>query len=198
MEYIDSLHVGNRGKVRIIIDKAAKLLTMLATWFSVFVLAILLIRIFTEGIQVINLSFLTGRLSTDPETAGIFGALLGTLWLMVVVTPITLFFGICTALYIELYMKHGKLRSILSLNIANLAGVPSIVYGILRLTIFVLGMSRGNVVLSGGLTISLLILPITIATTQEAIRAIPDELIEAAYGIGATKWQAIRTGVIPA
>src|SRR5690625_3778943 len=131
MDYMYTLDTGKRGKIRIILDKIAKLITLCATWFSVLVLAILLIRVFSEGIHVLNVQFLTGRLSTDPEIAGIFGAILGTLWLIVVVAPITMFFGICTAIYIELYMKDGKLRSLLSMNIANLAGVPSIVYGIL-------------------------------------------------------------------
>lgn len=198
MDYMYTLDTGKRGKIRIILDKIAKLITLCATWFSVLVLAILLIRVFSEGIHVLNVQFLTGRLSTDSEIAGIFGAILGTLWLIVVVAPITMFFGICTAIYIELYMKDGKLRSLLSMNIANLAGVPSIVYGILGLTLFVRAMALGNVVLAGGLTISLLILPITIVTTQEAIRAIPDDLTEAAYGIGATKWQAVQTVILPA
>lgn len=198
MDYMYTLDTGKRGKIRIILDKIAKLITLCATWFSVLVLAILLIRVFSEGIHVLNVQFLTGRLSTDSEIAGIFGAILGTFWLIVVVAPITMFFGICTAIYIELYMKDGKLRSLLSMNIANLAGVPSIVYGILGLTLFVRAMALGNVVLAGGLTISLLILPITIVTTQEAIRAIPDDLTEAAYGIGATKWQAVQTVILPA
>lgn len=198
MEYMNSANNQSRIKVRLILDKIAKIITVGATFFSVIVLAILLYRVFSEGLPVINRTFLTGRLSTDPTSAGIFGAILGTFWLIVVITPITMLFGIGTAIYIELYMKEGKLRSLLAMNIANLAGVPSIVYGILGLTIFVRGMNLGNVVLAGGLTISLLILPITIVTTQEAIRSIPEDLTEAAYGMGATKWQTIRTVIIPA
>lgn len=198
MEYMNYANNQSRIKVRLILDKTAKIITVCATFFSVIVLAILLYRVFSEGLPVINRTFLTGRLSTDPTLAGIFGAILGTFWLIVVITPITMLFGIGTAIYIELYMKEGKLRSLLAMNIANLAGVPSIVYGILGLTIFVRGMNLGNVVLAGGLTVALLILPITIVTTQEAIRAIPEDLTEAAYGMGATKWQTIRTVIIPA
>lgn len=197
MEYLNMEKVDRRSKIRIIIDKIAKWITLLATLFGVTMLTILIIRIISQGIHVIDFEFLTNRLSTDPEKAGIMGAILGTLWLIAVVAPVTMFFGMFTAIYIELYMKDGKMKSILSTNIANLAGVPSIVYGILGLTVFVRGMELGNVVLAGGLTLSLLILPITIVTTQEALRAIPSDLTEAALGIGATKWQAIRTVVLP-
>lgn len=198
MDYLEITNTKIRNKYRVIIDRIAKFFTLCATLFSVIVLAILLVRIFSEGLPFINLHFLTGRLSTDPDSAGILGAILGTVWMIVVIAPVTMFFGISTAIYIELYMKAGKLRTILSMNIANLAGVPSIVYGILGLTIFVRAMDLGNIVLAGGLTVSLLILPITIVTTQEAIRAIPEDLTEGAYGIGATKWQAIRTVILPA
>ena len=197
MEYLNMEKVDRISKIRIIIDKIAKWITFLATLFGVTMLTILIIRIISQGIHVIDFEFLTNRLSTDPEKAGIMGAILGTLWLIAVVAPVTMFFGMFTAIYIELYMKDGKMKSILSTNIANLAGVPSIVYGILGLTVFVRGMELGNVVLAGGLTLSLLILPITIVTTQEALRAIPSDLTEAAFGIGATKWQAIRTVVLP-
>jgi len=197
MEYLNMEKVERRSKIRIIIDKIAKWITFFATLFGVTMLTILIIRIISQGIHVIDFEFLTNRLSTDPEKAGIMGAILGTLWLIAVVAPVTMFFGMFTAIYIEMYMKDGKMKSILSTNIANLAGVPSIVYGILGLTVFVRGMELGNVVLAGGLTLSLLILPITIVTTQEALRAIPSDLTEAAFGIGATKWQAIRTVVLP-
>lgn len=197
MEYLNMEKVERRSKIRIIIDKIAKWITFFATLFGVTMLTILIIRIISQGIHVIDFEFLTNRLSTDPEKAGIMGAILGTLWLIAVVAPVTMFFGMFTAIYIELYMKDGKMKHILSTNIANLAGVPSIVYGILGLTVFVRGMELGNVVLAGGLTLSLLILPITIVTTQEALRAIPSDLTEAAFGIGATKWQAIRTVVLP-
>ncbi|SRR5690625_709267 len=198
MEYMDVLISKRRGKVRVWLDYVARFVTMLATAFSVLMLILLIVRVVTEGIPAINWNFLTGRLSTDPNTAGILGAILGTLWLMAVVTPITFLFGVCTAIYLEFYMKENRLKTILSLNIANLAGVPSIVYGILGLTLFVRGMELGNVVLAGGLTISLLILPIAIVTAQEALRAIPADLVEAAYGMGATKGQAIQSVVLPA
>src|SRR5690625_7322628 len=108
------------------------------------------------------MDFLTRKLSTQVDQAAIFEAVLGTFWLMVVVALITMFIGVCTAIYIELYMKKGKFESIIQTNISNLAGVPSIVYGILRLSLFVLLLQLGHVVLSGGLTMSLLVLPFVV------------------------------------
>ncbi len=117
---------------------------------------------------------------------------------MAVVIPVTVIIGIGTALYLELYIKRGSIQSIIQTNIANLAGVPSIVYGILGLTVFVRAMDFGNIVLAGGLTLSLLILPIVIVAAQEAVRSVPQHLSEASYGMGATKWQTIRRIILPA
>lgn len=183
---------------RVVINHIARAMFLLATLFGLIMLVILLYRIFSEGFNSININFLIGKLSTDASHAGILGAILGTFWLMVVVIPIILIFGIGTAIYLELYGKQGRLQSFIQLNIGNLAGVPSIVYGILGLTIFVRTFQLGNIVLAGGLTLSLLILPITIVATQEAIRAIPEQLSEAALGMGATEWQTIYTIIIPA
>lgn len=170
----------------------------MATTFGIIVLAILLVQVFTEGIDYINFDFLSNRLSTVPERAGIMGAILGTLWLMAVVIPVTMILGVGTAIYNELYAKKGKLQSVIQTNIANLAGVPSIVYGILGMTIFVRSLQLGSVVLAGGLTMSLLVLPIVIVSSQEAIRAVPGFLSEGSYGLGATKWQTIKNIVLPA
>jgi len=198
MNYLEKATVDRRISIRLYVDKIAKFLCLLATLFGVVMLAILLFRVFSDGISAINVNFLTAKLSTIPEKAGIMGAILGTFWLMVVVAPVTMFFGIGTAVYIELYTKESRLQSFIKMNIANLAGVPSIVYGILGMTIFVRAMNLGNSVLAGGLTIALLILPITIVATQEALRAVPTHLSEGAIGIGATKWQTIRTIILPA
>lgn len=165
--------------------------------FGIVMLGILLYRIIGDGIGEVNLSFLTQTLSTDAEKAGILGALLGTMWLMVVVAPTTLLIGTGTALYLELYAKKGKLKSFIQMNIANLAGVPSIVYGILGMTVFMRFLGMDNIVLTGGLTLSLLILPIMIVASQEAIRAVPSHLTEASYAMGATKWQTIYRVVLP-
>lgn len=182
---------------RLILNEFAKYIFMLSTLFGIVVLGILIYRVVSEGIGWINFDFLTGKLSTQAEKAGILGAILGTFWLMVVVIPLTMILGIGTALFLEIYMKKGRIQSLLQTNIANLAGVPSIVYGILGMTIFVRALDFGNIVLAGGLTMSLLILPIIIVSSQEAIRSVPMHLSEASYGIGATKWQTIRHIIIP-
>lgn len=198
MKYMDPGKMGQRINRRVVQDQIIKTFSLLATLFGIVILFILLYQIFSEGFAVLNVHFLTSKLSTIPEQAGILGALLGTFWLIVVVTPITLFLGVTTAIFTELYMGNSKFKKMLTTNIANLAGVPSIVYGILGLTIFVRALELGNIVLAGGLTISLLILPITIVASQEAIRAVPNDLSEGALGLGATKWQTIYTVILPA
>ena len=125
------------------------------------------------------------------------GAILGTFWLMMVVAPVTMFLGVGTAIYLELYAKKGRIQAFIQTNISNLAGVPSIVYGILGLTLFVRAMNFGNIVLAGGLAMSLLILPIVIVVSQEALRSVPQHLSEASYGMGATKWQTIKNVILP-
>lgn len=186
-----------RIKFRVLKNNSAKILFLCATLFGLLVLAMLIYRVVSDGVSWLNIDFLTGKLSTQPERAGIMGAILGTFWLMLVVTPVTMFLGIGTAIYLELYAKKGFFRSFIQTNIANLAGVPSIVYGILGLTVFARAMNLGNIALAGGLTMSLLILPIVIVTSQEALRAISNDLSEASYGIGATKWQTIQHVILP-
>lgn len=198
MEDINEEQVKRRRNLRLLTNRVAQFIFMLSTLFGVIVLGILIYRVVSQGIGWIDINFLTGKLSTEPERAGILGAILGTFWLMVVVVPITMILGVGTALFLEIYIKKGRLQSFLQTNIANLAGVPSIVYGVLGMTIFVRALDLGNIVLAGGLTMSLLILPIVIVASQEAIRSVPQHLSEASYGIGATKWQTIRHIIIPA
>lgn len=187
----------NNIRIRAGLDRFARFVFLLATLFALTMLGLLLYRVFSEGISFLSWDFLTSPLSTDPERAGILGAILGTLWLMAVVTPVTLIIGISTAIYLEWYAPNNRWTKLIQMNIANLAGVPSIVYGLLGLTVFVRFMNLGNVVLAGGLTMSLLILPIVIVASQEALRAVPNDLAEAAYGMGATKWQTMREVILP-
>ncbi len=182
---------------RLMMNKVSKGIFFLSTLFGLVVLAVLLYRVLSEGIAYINWNFLTGKLSTQADRAGIMGAILGTFWLMIVVAPVTMFLGVATAIYLEMYAKKNKFTEFIQTNIANLAGVPSIVYGILGLTVFVRAMDLGNIVLAGGLTMSLLILPIVIVASQEALRAVPKFLEEGSLGMGATKWQTIRAVVLP-
>ncbi|MFJ7935128.1 phosphate ABC transporter permease PstA [Sporosarcina sp. NPDC096371] len=197
MEQVNHGDVTRRMNARLLLNSVSKFIFLLATLFGLVVLSILLYRVVSQGIGWLNFDFLTGKLSTQPERAGIMGAILGTSWLMFVVAPVTLFLGVGTALYLELYAKKGRLQGFIQTNIANLAGVPSIVYGILGLTIFVRALNFGNIILAGGLTMALLILPIVIVASQEAIRAVPNHLSEASFGMGATKWQTIKTVILP-
>ncbi|MCM3715128.1 phosphate ABC transporter permease PstA [Halalkalibacter oceani] len=198
MKYINLEQVQQRMNTRLVINTAAKSVFLLATVFGLIVLAILIYRVAADGLSWINSGFLTGRLSTDPNKAGIMGAILGTVWLMLVVAPVTMLLGVGTAIYLEAYAKKGRLHSFLQTNISNLAGVPSIVFGILGLTVFVRLMDLGGVILAGGLTMSLLVLPIVVVASQEAIRAVPNHLSEASFGMGATKWQTIKNIILPA
>lgn len=195
---MDSNQFRYRMNMRMIMNQTAKSVFLFSTFIGLIVLIILIYRVYTQSVGWIDWDFLTGRLSTRAEKAGIFGALLGTLWLMAVVAPITMFLGVGTAIYLEEYAKKGRLHSFIQTNINNLAGVPSIVFGILGLTLFIRGLDLGAVILSGGLTMSLLVLPIVVVASQEAIRAVPQYLREASYGMGATKWQTIWKVVLPA
>ena len=197
MVQVNQVNVARKMNRRIQLNKLSSYLFLAATLIGLVVLAVLLYRVVSQGIGWINFDFLTGKLSTQPERAGIMGAILGTFWLMLVVAPVTMFLGVGTAVYLELYAKKGRLQALIQTNISNLAGVPSIVYGILGMTVFVRVMDFGNVVIAGGLTMSLLILPIVIVASQEAIRAVPNPLSEASYGMGATKWQTIKNIILP-
>ena len=198
MKSIDHNLVQKKMGSRLLRNKMAKLLFMLATLFGLLVLIVLIYRVIRDGAAWIDFDFINNKLSTDPERAGIMGAILGTFWLMLVVAPVTMILGIGTAIYLEEYAKKGKLQTIIQTNISNLAGVPSVVFGLLGLTVFVRGMDLGNIVLAGGLTMSLLVLPVVVVAAQEAIRAVPGFLREASYGMGATKWQTIKNVVLPA
>lgn len=197
MIQVNQANLARKMNRRIQLNKFSSYLFLAATLIGLVVLAVLLYRVVSQGIGWINFDFLTGKLSTRPERAGIMGAILGTFWLMLVVAPVTMFLGVGTAVYLELYAKKGRLQALIQTNISNLAGVPSIVYGILGMTVFVRVMDFGNVVIAGGLTMSLLILPIVIVASQEAIRAVPNPLSEASYGMGATKWQTIKNIILP-
>ncbi|MBO0587770.1 phosphate ABC transporter permease PstA [Sporosarcina sp. E16_8] len=150
-----------------------------------------------DGVGRLNLSFFTNFGSRFPEKAGIKAALVGTLALMAVVIPVSMFLGLCSAIYLEEYAKKNKWTAFIEMNISNLAGVPSVVFGLLGLTVFVRALSLGNSILAAGLTMSLLILPIIIVASQEALRSVPDTLREASYGMGATKWQTIIHVILP-
>ena len=198
MKYVDTAQVQKKMGSRLLANKLAKGVFLLSTLFGLIVLVVLIYRVLSDGLPWIDIDFLTNRLSTNPEKAGIWGAIMGTLWLMLVVAPVTMILGIGTAIYLEEYATKGRIASFIKTNISNLAGVPSVVFGILGLTVFARTLDLGSVVLAGGLTMALLVLPVVVVASQEAIRAVPQFLREASYGMGATKWQTIKNVVLPA
>ncbi len=197
MKYIDHGSVVKRMSTRMIVNKIFKTLFFLATLFALLSLGMLFYRIFTQGIGYLSIDFFLNFGSRFPEKAGIKAALIGSLWMMAVVAPVSLVLGVGSAIYLEEYAKKGKINDFIRMNISNLAGVPSVVFGLLGLTIFVRALALGNSILAAGFTMSLLILPVIIVSSQEAIRAVPKDLREASYGMGATKWQTIARVVLP-
>lgn len=159
----------------------------------------LLYRIFADGLPRFNLKFITDSLSARPKRTGIWQAVLGSLHVMVLTALISVPIGIAAAVYLEEFnTRKTRLTQFIQLNIANLAGVPSIVYGLLGLAVFVRWFHLKQSVLAGSLTMSLLILPMIIIVTQEALRAVPKSYREASVALGSTQWQAIRHQVLPA
>ena len=198
MRYIQEDLMMKRMSKRLISNKMWKMIFIIATSFALVTLAMLLYRILSQGLGFLDVNFITNFASRIPENAGIKAALVGSLWLMSVVAPVSIILGVSTALYLEEYAKQNKLNDFIRMNISNLAGVPSIVFGLLGLTIFVRLFGFEKSILAAGLTMSLLILPVIIVAAQEAIRAVPNEQREASYGMGATKWQTIVRVVLPA
>ena len=169
----------------------------LATIFGVGVLVTLLVDVVASGMPWLDGRFLDSFPSRNPGEAGIKSALFGSLWLMGLTALISVPLGVASAVYLEEYAKDGWFLRLIQINIANLAGVPSVVYGILGLALFVRFAALGQSLLAGALTLSLLILPIIIISTQEALRSIPSGIRENAYALGATRWQVIWSHVLP-
>src|SRR5699024_6533828 len=132
------------------------------------------------------------------EQAGFLGAIIGSLWLMLVTAPVASILSIGTALYLEEYAPKNKFTEFIMINISNLAGVPSVVFGLLGLAMFARALQSGNSVLAAGLTLALMILPVIVVSSQEAIRAVPASVREASIGMGATKWQTVSRIILPA
>ena len=160
-------------------------------------LAVLLVYLLVQGVTRIDWSFLTSFASRHPDQAGIKAALLGSIYVVIIAGAVAFTLGVATALYLEEYAARSRFARIAKINIANLAGVPSIVYGLLGLQIFVHSLHLGNSVLAGGFTLALLVLPIVIVAAGEAVRSVPPSLREGSYALGATRWQVIWHMVIP-
>ena len=172
-------------------------LCLLSVCIALGMLTVLLIYLLQQGVTGIDWSFLTSFPSRHPDKAGIKAAMLGSIYVVLVAGVVSFTLGVATALFLEEYATRSKFAKIAKINIANLAGVPSIVYGILGLQIFVHSMHLGNSVLAGGFTLALLVLPIVIVAASEAVRAVPPSLREGSYALGATRWQVIWRMVIP-
>jgi phosphate transport system permease protein len=160
-------------------------------------LGALLYQVISQGWNRVDWSFITSFPSRHPEQAGIQAALLGSVYVVALAGIIAFVLGLGTAIYLEEYAPRNWFARIIQINIINLAGVPSIVYGILGLEIFVRTLGLGKSVLAGSLTLALLILPIVIIAAEEAIRAVPPSIREGGYALGATRWQAIWHLVLP-
>ena len=169
----------------------------LATIFGIIVLVTLLVDVAATAVPWLDGQFVRSFPSRNPEQAGIVSALVGSLWLMGLTGLISVPLGVASAIYLEEYARDGWFLRLIQVNIANLAGVPSVVYGILGLALFVRFAAFENSLLAGALTLSLLILPIIIISTQEALRGIPTGIRESAFALGATRWQVIRSHVLP-
>jgi phosphate transport system permease protein len=167
------------------------------------VLGVLLVDVVSGGWSVLSTrlgDFLSGTLRSQADEAGISQGLRGSIWIGLFVVVLAFPVGIGAAVYLEEYASRGRLTRFIDLNVRNLAGVPSIVYGILGFAIFVKslgGLTGGRSVIAAGMTLAVLVLPIVIITSAEAIRAVPDSLREAGFGVGATRWEVIRHHVLP-
>ncbi len=190
--------MNNRIRLNIAIDKGFRVVGIIFTLFGFSALIYLFFDVFKTGLSRIDLDFFASLPSRFPEKAGILTAWTGTVWVMALTSLIAIPIGIFTGIYLEEYLKKGRLSNILEVNIANLAGIPSVIYGILGLELFSRFFHLGPSVLAGSLTLSLLILPIIVVATREALRAIPKSLRETSYALGASKWQTIWHQILPA
>lgn len=178
-------------------DKVFVIIGLMSLMVGVLTLAVLLAGLLQDGAGRLDWSFFSNFPSRRAERAGILSALVGSSLVMLVTALAAIPLGIAAGVYLEEYARRSWLTEIIEINVTNLAGVPSIVYGLLALGLFVYGLGFGQSILSAGLTLALLILPVIIVATREAIRAIPGSIREGAYALGATRWQTVRDHVVP-
>jgi phosphate transport system permease protein len=179
-------------------SQAFAVLCLGATAICVLVLILLIWDVLWQGLPWLNWQLLTSFPSVYPEKAGIAAALVSSLWLISLTGLFSVPIGVGAAVYLEEYAQASRWRSLVQLNIANLAGVPSIVYGILGLGLFVRALALQRSILAGSLTLSLVVLPIVILAAQESLRAVPGSIRQASYALGATRWQTVWYQVLPA
>jgi phosphate transport system permease protein len=178
-------------------DQVFVILGLLCLLVGVLTLALLLAGLINDGAGRLNWEFFSNFPSRRAERAGILSALVGSSLVMLVTAVAAIPLGVAAGVYLEEYARRTWITEIIEVNVTNLAGVPSIIYGLLALSLFVYGLGFGQSILSAGLTLALLILPVIIVATREAIRAIPGAIREGAYALGATRWQTVRDHVVP-
>ncbi|MFD1018762.1 phosphate ABC transporter permease PstA [Thalassobacillus hwangdonensis] len=198
MQMINHDSIQKRSGGRVLLNKVFKGLFFLSTTVGLIFLALLLYRVLTQGIGYLSTDFIMNFPAPFPEEAGIFAGLIGSMMMMGIVAPVAIIIGVGTAIYLEEYAPKNRWTTFIRVNIQNLAGVPSIVYGLLGLTFFVYMLQMGYTLIAGGLTMALLVLPVIVVAAQEAVRSIPNELKEASYGMGASKWQTVQRVILPA
>ena len=187
-----------RKAYRSVRDNVAAALFLSSVVVGVLVLLWLLLEVFIDSVGWLDWQFLSSYSSRHPEEAGILAPIAGTFWVIILTAIMTVPVGIATAVYLEEFAPDNRVTRLIQLNISNLAGVPSVVYGLLGLAIFVQYLFDGQrSLLAGALTLSLLVMPIVIIASQEAIRAVPPSYRDAAYAMGATRWQVVKMVVLP-
>ncbi|WP_214706180.1 MULTISPECIES: phosphate ABC transporter permease PstA [Exiguobacterium] len=194
---MDRDSVSQRIKRRLQLNEIFKYLFLAGLVFALLVLSTLIYDVVSKGGGWVNLDFLRNFPSRRPEQAGLYPALIGTFWLMLLIVPMVFVIGVGAAIYLEEYAPKNRITSFIEVNISNLAGVPSIVFGLLGLTIFVRVMELGNSIMAGALTLGLMSLPIVIVASQEALRSVKMELRHASLALGASKWQTTFNVVLP-
>ena len=178
-------------------DKVFVIIGLLCLMIGVLTLAVLLAGLVQDGAGRLNWDFFTHFPSRRAENAGILSAIVGSSLVMLLTAITAIPLGVAAGVYLEEYARRNWVTEIIEINVNNLAGVPSIIYGLLALGLFVYALDFGQSILSAGLTLALLILPIIIVATREAIRAIPSSIREGAYALGATRWQMVRDHIVP-
>jgi len=185
-------------RVRYAKDRLFVAFGILSTLLGLLALGALLFDVIADGAGRLSWQFLTSYTSRRAEAAGIYAALVGSMFVIIVTAAIAIPIGVAAAVYLEEYGGRGRLSRFIEINISNLAGVPSIIYGLLGLGLFVRAMAMGQSVLAGASTLAMLVLPTVILSTREALRAVPKSLREGSYALGATKWQTVWHQVLPA
>ncbi len=195
--FLDPKRVREGLSKRKMLDEVFVVVGLLVMLICLTVLAVLFIDLVRDGSERFTWDFFTNFASRHAERAGILAAWVGTTLIMIVTAVAAVPVGVAAAIYLEEYAPKNWFTAIIEINVTNLAGVPSIVYGLLALGLFVYQFDLGQSIVAAGLTLALLILPIVIVATREAIRSVPNAIREAAYGLGATRWEVTKDHVLP-